>query len=383
MLVPPEARTPIVPTPSPGPAPKPSAPPEKAPAAPVASWAFAVSGDSRDCGDVVMPKITASITGISKTTPVAFYWHLGDFRNGRQADRDYFVLNGGDEDYRSRAWDDFLARQIAPLEAVTQVFLGIGNHELIYPWWGHEEYEAKFGRFLLQEPIATQRVVDRKAGLVGDRRHVDYHFVKNGVDFIYLDNSDTYAFAPSYLLHPAFTDEQLAWLKGVLALDAADDSVKAIVVGMHAALPFSSASSHAMDDTCHGRQTGQLVYDLLWNAQGLGGPPEKKKKVYVLASHAHDFEEDIFAKGHPGKVLPGWIIGTAGAPQHSTPIRYGYILFTAHPDGAMDAKFVTVAKGDPPLAKSKGESDLFDWCWARNAEPEHHTRRVNCGSGGR
>jgi len=40
------------------------------------SWKFAVSGDSRNCGDIVMPAIAA---GVHKSGAV-FYWHLGDFR---------------------------------------------------------------------------------------------------------------------------------------------------------------------------------------------------------------------------------------------------------------------------------------------------------------
>jgi hypothetical protein len=43
--------------------------------APNASWTFAVSGDSRNCGDVVMPGIAAAV----KQSGAAFYWHLGDF----------------------------------------------------------------------------------------------------------------------------------------------------------------------------------------------------------------------------------------------------------------------------------------------------------------
>jgi len=368
-----------VPAPTPAPPIAPSVDPAKK------GWVFAVSGDSRDCGDVVMPKIAASIAQVSKTTPVAFYWHLGDFRDGRTADRDFLVLNGSDDDYHKRAWDDFLERQIAPMEKVTQVFLGIGNHELIFPWWSHDEYKEKLGRFILQEPIAAQRVLDRKAGLVRDRNHIDYHFVKNGVDFIYLDNSDTYAFSPAYLLHPAFTDQQMAWLTHLLVLDRADGSITTIVVGMHAALPGSSASSHAMDDTCHGRATGQAAYDLLWNAQGLDGPPEKRKHVYVLASHAHDYQENVFASGHPGKVLPGWIVGTAGAPQHRATIRYGYILFTAKPDGTLDEEFRELTRDDPPRAESDAERGLAEYCYLTNTEPEHHTRQVNCGgkSGGK
>jgi hypothetical protein len=44
------------------------------------SWYFAVSGDSRDCGDLIMPKIARAIVDGSHNAPVDFYWHLGDLR---------------------------------------------------------------------------------------------------------------------------------------------------------------------------------------------------------------------------------------------------------------------------------------------------------------
>jgi len=40
------------------------------------SWRFIVSGDSRNCGDIVVPAIAAQS---SLFTP-SFYWHLGDLR---------------------------------------------------------------------------------------------------------------------------------------------------------------------------------------------------------------------------------------------------------------------------------------------------------------
>jgi len=40
------------------------------------AWTFAVSGDSRNCGDFVVPAIAAKV----KAENDAFYWHLGDFR---------------------------------------------------------------------------------------------------------------------------------------------------------------------------------------------------------------------------------------------------------------------------------------------------------------
>src|SRR5580658_3918828 len=48
------------------------------------SWTFAVSGDSRDCGDVVMPAIAA---GVQKHG-AQFYWHLGDLRKIYDFDED-------------------------------------------------------------------------------------------------------------------------------------------------------------------------------------------------------------------------------------------------------------------------------------------------------
>ena len=330
-----------------------------------------------------MPKIARAIEMSKAATPVSFYWHLGDFRNGGHADKDFVLLNGSDSDYHKRAWDDFLARQIAPLEAQTQVFLGIGNHELVFPWWGHEEFSEKFGKWLIQEPIRAQRIADRSRNVLRDEHHIDYHFVKNGVDFIYLDNSDTYAFTPEYLLHPAFTPEQVHWLDQVLEGDAGDPAIRTIVVAMHAALPGSTGASHAMDDTCHGRRSGQTVYDMLYKAQRLGETPEQRKHVYVLASHAHDYQANIFELGHPRKVLPGWIIGTAGAAQHTGAIRYGYLLFEVRPDGTLKATFQEIGRDSPPAARTAAERELTDFCYTQNVEEPHHVRNIDCGEPGR
>jgi hypothetical protein len=69
------------------------------------------------------------------------------------------------------------------------------------------------------------------------------------------------------------------------------------------------------------------------------------KKVYVLASHSHYFMDDIFNTPYwktNGGVLPGWIIGTAGAERYPLPPNahdakaaktnvYGYLLATVNP----------------------------------------------------
>src|SRR5579864_1561068 len=92
------------------------------------AWKFAVSGDSRNCGDVVMPAIAKGV----QQNSAEFYWHLGDFR----------AIYAFDEDmapppqlglppkplsvstYLISAWPDFIARQMSPFGA-TPVFLGI------------------------------------------------------------------------------------------------------------------------------------------------------------------------------------------------------------------------------------------------------------------
>src|ERR1043166_4839318 len=95
-----------------------------------AAWNFAVSGDSRNCGDVVMPSIAASAT----KNKAAFYWHLGDLRAIYGIDEDYQnspehrgkVLQK--DDYLKGAWDDFIQNQISAFGSMP-VFVGIGNHE--------------------------------------------------------------------------------------------------------------------------------------------------------------------------------------------------------------------------------------------------------------
>ena len=54
---------------------------------------------------------------------------------------------------------------------------------------------------------------------------------------------------------------------------------------------------------------------LLWHAQNTA-----HKHVYVFASHSHFYMEDIYrTDAWKGKVLPGWIVGTAGAQRYVLP----------------------------------------------------------------
>src|SRR5437870_4262582 len=95
------------------------------------SWKFAVAGDSRNCGDVVMPGIAAGV----KADKALFYWHLGDFRALYTFDEDMLKVAKTPytiSSYLSAAWPDFIHNQVAPFTPVP-VYLGIGNHELVAP----------------------------------------------------------------------------------------------------------------------------------------------------------------------------------------------------------------------------------------------------------
>ena len=99
-----------------------------------ASWRFAVSGDSRNCGDVVMPAIAAGVA----RDQAAFYWHLGDFRAIYTFDEDiehqpeHLGKPLTISDYENLAWQDFIDSQLAPFGKLP-VFLAMGNHEAVPP----------------------------------------------------------------------------------------------------------------------------------------------------------------------------------------------------------------------------------------------------------
>jgi hypothetical protein len=339
------------------------------------SWYFAVSGDSRDCGDLIMPKIAKSIVNNRNQSPIEFYWHLGDFRRifsidcdiAKQTDPSFPCDKRPEgetatDDYLSNAWNDFKQNQMKPFkDGQIPVFLGIGNHEL-YNNLSRQKFRDEFKEWLTQEPLSSQRRADSGIGITSVDGDTYYHFIKNGVDFIYLDNAEVKEGYKAY-----FDPRQIAWLSRVLNSDRQNDSVKTIIVGMHAALPYSKSSSHAMDASCQGICSGLQVYDLLYRAQNLGDPVRGQKRVYILASHSHYFEENIFdtlEQRARGQVLPGWIIGTAGAEQYRNEIKYGYLQVEVRSDGTINPTFRQVTRDMPPF--DTGPESLTDFCFKQN-----------------
>ena len=121
-----------------------------------ASWKFAVSGDSRNCGDIVMPAIAQGV----HHDGAAFYWHLGDYRAIYTFDEDYLHTHPAStiSDYLATAWPDFIQHQLKPFGDLP-VFLAIGNHEMISPMT-RGKYVAQFADWLDQPVLRRQRLAD-------------------------------------------------------------------------------------------------------------------------------------------------------------------------------------------------------------------------------
>jgi hypothetical protein len=326
-------------------------------------WAFVVSGDSRNCGDVVMPAIAAGV----HHDQAAFYWHLGDFRAIYDFDQDYKQITAAPpiiSDYEKNAWDDFIENQLTPF-AETPVYLGIGNHELIPPKT-RTDYLIQFADWLDTPELERQRLKDNPKD---HRLHTYYHWEREGIDFITLDNASP----------DQFDSDQMAWFERVIAADAKDSSIATLVVGMHEALPDSISRSHSMSDSPQAEASGRRAYkDLLKFQQGTG------RNIYLLASHSHLFMEGIFNTDYwrgNGGILPGWIIGTAGAVRYPLPSGashakvaktnvYGYLLATVTADHTIDFKFHELQEKEiPPEVVSRFSPDFVHQCFIAN--PPH------------
>lgn len=336
---------------------------------PTPVWKFAVSGDSRNCGDVVMPAIASAVL----KSGAVFYWHLGDFRAIYDFDEDMappakLQLNAPHltiVDYLTKAWPDFIDHQLRPFGSL-EVFLGIGNHETIYPKT-RADFVRQFETWLNSPRLLSQREHDKDRAAV----RTYYHWVMNGtegdIDLISLDNASGNTFDP----------EQMAWIRTRLADDRKSSSITTVVVGMHEALPGSKGLSHSMCDAPSGIERGREVYNLLWNLRQSG------KKVYVLASHSHFVMDDVYNTPYwKDKVLPGWIVGTAGAVRYRLPPGvptasisrtdvYGYVIATVMSDGTIQFEFKEVSLSDAKSANAAKAADaLTDWCYAENKNPQ-------------
>ena len=347
---------------------------ERRPAVSTQSWRFAVSGDSRNCGDLIMPSIAAG----AKQAKAQFYWHLGDFRALYSPDEDLqadpkYVGSGIDPVlYQKIAWPDFIENQLKPFEPVP-VYLGIGNHETVDR--DRSEYTTQFAPWLNTSEIQQTRAAD---GDPSPAPKTYYHVVKNGIDFITLDNATG----------EQFDIEQMTWLRALIARDAANANIRTVVLGMHQALPDSIAFGHSMSESEDPNAviSGREVYHLL-----LGLQNDSHKNVYVLMSHSHLFMDGIFNTPYwvaNGGILPGWIVGTAGAERVKLPadaIRarkamqdtYGYLLATVNPtDDTIQFDFQEIKRDQLiPQVASKYGDELIDFCFNKNKQKKKKKKK--------
>ncbi len=339
------------------------------------AWTFAVSGDSRNCGNLVMPAIAAA----ARKDHAAFYWHLGDLRAIFKVDEDYslerrfqaYGLPPTINDYLHTAWTDFTQHQVLPFGDMP-FFLGIGNHELYAPKT-RDQFMIEFQSLLDRPELAQQRIDDAPLLVrIGQRPlpRTYYHWIEHGVDFINLDNATD----------DAFDVAQLTWFDAVVDADAANPAIKTLVVGMHESLPYSKSDGHSMCGTHSGHDSGTHVYARLVEAQ------RKAKHVYLLASHSHFYLENNYDTPHwrdpanGGVVLPGWIVGTAGAVRYRLPADitpapgarefvYGYLGGTVKSDGAIDFAFHQLDEPELQAARSSDYvAEDVAFCTANNPE---------------
>ncbi|MBV9506870.1 MAG: hypothetical protein JO323_17905 [Acidobacteriia bacterium] len=329
-----------------------------------AVWTFVVSGDSRNCGDLIMPVIA----GRAKAAGARFYWHLGDLRALFKVDEDYAGLYRNNpaaltmDAYKKNAWHDFEQNQVRPFRPLP-FFLGIGNHEVIGRT--QQDFVAHFQKMLDIRPIKRQREADSPDD---HTIHTYYHWRERGAGFLNLDNANS-----------IFDESQLAWALKVIASDEADPEIKLLVVGMHESLPDSYSIDHSMNQgTDHGA-SGRVLYKRL-----LEFHQKSSKPVYVFSSHSHYYLANIYNTDSwkaNGGVLPGWLIGTAGAQHYAVPPevksfaewaenQYGYGVVTVNPDAAEDAlqvKFVPVNREDLSAdAVARFGEDTADFCFTQN-----------------
>jgi hypothetical protein len=329
------------------------------------SWRFIVSGDSRNCGDLVMPAIAAH----SRQFAPEFYWHLGDLRAIYKIDEDmaYAAQNRGQalscDNYQRTAWDDFVENQIAPFGDLP-FYVGIGNHEVIAPK-NEDAFKRHFFDWLNLPALQRQRELDGEP--LAPEPY--YHWIQGGVDFIYLDNASGF-----------FPDDELTWLVRRLQTAKSNAEVKSVIVGMHEALPDSLANGHSMgenQDEPRARPSGENAYKALQAFHKTSDKP-----VYLLASHSHFYMENIFntdkLKQNRAEPLPGWIVGTGGAVRYKLPDGdwptakkdvYGYLVGTVSAEGKVQFSYQEVRQSHVPQSvQQRYPATLVAWCFEHNSQ---------------
>jgi hypothetical protein len=115
--------------------------------------------------------------------------------------------------------------------------------------------------------------------------------------------------------------------------------------------------------------------------------------VYVLSSHSHFYLANAYDTEHwrdaanGAVVLPGWVIGTAGAERYALPAEakpsadarehvYGYLTGTVAPDGQIAFAFHELVAAELQAVRSPDyEAEDVAFCVDLNPEPGKLERR--------
>jgi hypothetical protein len=322
------------------------------------SWTFAVSGDSRNCGDIIMPAIATRV----RKDSASFYWHLGDFRAFYDFDQDMLASKHGKlgvVEYETRAWQDFIDQQLVPFGDLP-VFLALGNHEVISK--SRPDALIQFADWFDSATIRSQRLSDDPSD---HKLRGYYHWHEHNLDFITMDNASP----------EQFDHDQLLWFEKILKRDEEDPRIRTVIVGMHDALPDSLSAGHSMNESSSGTESGRRVYKGLVEFKKRSG-----KEVQVLASHSHFLMSDVYKTSchRADDVLPGWIVGTAGATRYRLPSEhagadiaqtdvYGYLLGTVTSEGHVSFSFRQITMSDvSEETRARYGADVVDKCFEEN-----------------
>src|SRR5262249_51418147 len=111
-----------------------------------------------------------------------------------------------------------------------------------------------------------------------------------------------------------------------------------------------------------------------------------------LASHSHFVMDNVYNTGYwKDRVLPGWIVGTAGAIRYRIPPAtrvgtiartdvYGYLLGTVMSDGSIQFEFHELSLEDLMLANAGKAESLVRWCYYENKD-QRIPAVGSCGGG--
>lgn len=148
---------------------------------------------------------------------------------------------------------------------------------------------------------------------------------------------------------------------------------------MHESLPDSYSMDHSMNQGSDHGDSGRTIYKRLLEFRKNTGKP-----VHVFSSHSHYFLTNIYNTGAwqtNGGVLPGWLVGTAGAQHYSVPPEvksfatwaeneYGYTVVHVTPGGgsrSVEVEFVPISRKDlAPEAESQFGPDTINFCFSEN-----------------